>query len=103
MYNGYEFYGKVTFPEMKLNIPGIYSIDYYYHFNCNLTSCLNSSESMTIYFEYENNKTSIKHDAKNALKRDATWVKNSFNFTTTIRNNLKVLVFIILIKCLILS
>jgi hypothetical protein len=47
---------------------------------------------MTIYFDYENNKTSIKHDVKNALKRDSTWVKNALNITTTtMKNNLKVL------------
>ena len=46
---------------------------------------------MTIYFEYENNKTSIKHDIKNAKIRDAAWVKNALNITTTVKNNLKVL------------
>ena len=54
MYSGYEFHGNVSFPEIELNIPGIYSIEYYYHFNCKTSSCLNSEESMTIYFDYEN-------------------------------------------------
>jgi hypothetical protein len=86
-----KFKGNVSFPEIELIVPGIYSIEYYYHFNCNLTSCLNSEVSMTIYFDYENNSTSIKHDIKNAKKRDATWVKNALNITTTTKNNLKVL------------
>jgi hypothetical protein len=91
MYSGYEFYGSVSFPEMKLNIPGIYSIEYYYHFNCKLPSCLNSDKSMTIYFEYENNKTSIKH--KNTDNKNSVWEKNTLNITTTIKNNLKVISF----------
>ena len=77
MYGGNEFYGNVYFPEMKLNIPGIYSIEYYYHFNCQIKACSNSDIFMTIYFEYENIKISIKHDIKNITKRDATWFKNS--------------------------
>jgi hypothetical protein len=91
MYNGNEFYGKVSFPEIELNVPGIYLIEYYYHFNCKISSCLNSEVSMSIFFDYENNKTSIKHDIKNAKERDATWVKNALNITTTMKNNLKVL------------
>ena len=91
MYSGNEFYGNVSFPEMELNVSGIYSIEYYYHFNCKISSCLNSEVSMTIFFDYENNKTSIKHDIKNAKERDATWVKNALNITTTMKNNLKVL------------
>ena len=95
MYSGYEFDGSVYFPEIELNVPGIYSIEYYYHFNCKIPSCLNSDVSMTIFFDYENNKTSIKHDIKNAKERDATWVKNSFSLTTTMRNNLKVLLLLL--------
>jgi len=91
MFSGYLYKGNVSFPEIELNIPGIYSIEYYYHFNCNLTSCLNSDESMTIYFEYENNKTSIKHN--NTDNKNSVWKKNTLNITTTINNNLKVISF----------
>ena len=93
MYSSNEFYGNVSFPEMKLNIPGIYSIEYYYHFNCQIIACSNSDIFMTINFEYENIRISIKHDIKDITKRDATWFKNSLNITTTMKNNLKVLLF----------
>jgi hypothetical protein len=91
MLNTNKFKGNVSFPKIELNVPGLYSIEYYYHFNCKISSCLNSEVSMTIFFDYENNKTSIKHDIKNAKERDATWVKNALNITTTMKNNLKVL------------
>jgi hypothetical protein len=81
MYSGNEFYGNVSFPEMELNVSGIYYIEYYYHFNCKITSCLNSDAFMTIYFEYENNKTSVKH--KNTDNKNSVWIKYTFNITTT--------------------
>ena len=96
MYSGYSFRGNVSFPEMELNVSGIYSIEYYYHFNCKITSCLNSDAFMTIYFEYENNKTSVKH--KNTDNKNSEWIKNTFNITTTIKNKLKVISICILIK-----
>jgi len=89
MYSGYEFYGNVYFPEKELNLTGTYLIEYYYHFNCSITACVNSTESMTIHFEYENNKTTIKH--KNTDKKNSVWIKNILNITTTIRNKLKVI------------
>ena len=90
MYSGYLYKGNLSFPELELNLTGIYSIEYYYHFNCNLTSCLNSNASITIYFEYENIKTSIKH--KNTdNNRNSAWIKNTLNITTTIKNKLKVI------------
>ena len=36
---------------------------------------------MTIYFEYENNKTSVKH--KNTDNKNSVWIKYTFNITTT--------------------
>jgi len=91
MFSGYAFYGKVIFPEIELNIPGIYSIEYYYHFNSKPTSCLYLDESMTIYFEYNNNKTTINHN--NTDDKNGVWIKFTLNITTTIKNNLKVISF----------
>ena len=82
MYSGYSFRGNVTFPEIELNIPGIYSIEYYYHFNCKIASCLNSDVSSTIFFEYENNHISIKHDIKEINNTNGKWINNQLNITT---------------------
>ncbi len=95
MLPGNEFYGNVYFPEIELNISGIYSIEYYYHFNCQIKACSNSDIFMTFFFEYENIKISIKHDIENITKRDAAWFKNSLNITTTMKSNLKVSLFIL--------
>ena len=90
MLNTNKFKGNVSFPKIELNVPGLYSIEYYYHFNCKISSCLNSEVSMTIFFDYENNKTSIKH--KNTdNNRNSAWIKNTLNITTTIKNKLKVI------------
>ena len=90
MYSGYSFRGNVTFPEIELNIPGIYLIEYYYHFNCKITSCSNLDASMTIFFEYENNHTSIKHDIKEINNTNGKWINNQLNITTVMKINLKV-------------
>ena len=90
MYGGYEFYGNVSFPEIELKIPGIYLIEYFYHFNCKTTSCSNSDASMTIFFEYENNYTSIKHDMKKINITNGKWINNHLNITTRMKINLKV-------------
>ena len=51
---------------------------------------------MTIYFDYENNINSIKHN--NIENKNNVWIKSSLNITTTIKNKIKVIiVFIILI------
>ena len=90
MFNGNFFKGSVSFPEIELNEPGIYSIEYYYHFYCPLPSCKNSKVSMTIYFDYDNNQTLIKHDFTNINNLNAIWTKQTFNITTTVKNILKV-------------
>jgi hypothetical protein len=90
MYGGYSFKGNVNFPEIELKIPGIYSIEYYYHFNCQIKACSNSDVSSTIFFEYENNYTSIKHDMKNISNTNGKWINNHLNITTRMKNSLKV-------------
>ena len=90
MFNSKKFKGNITFPEIELNIPGIYSIEYYYHFNCKITSCSNLDASMTIFFEYENNHTSIRHDIKETNNTNGKWINNQLNITTEMKINLKV-------------
>jgi hypothetical protein len=90
MLNSNKFKGNVTFPEIELKIPGIYLIEYFYHFNCKIASCLNSDVSSTIFFEYENNHTSIRHDIKEINNTNGKWINNQLNITTEMKVNLKV-------------